>query len=528
MTTPNSHADTARWAWIRRPGILATLAALLVALAAFVLGAVTDLSLGDENYHLRKATQFADAGRRLTHDPVYGPVVPPGIPYYDGPAWHAGLAMLWRLTGKSVLVAQAYQAAWLALFVGCAYAAGRALAGERAGWWALVAAATLPAALFFSVVLYVEVAMMALVTLSAALVLARRPLPAGLAFGMAFLVKPTVAFAFPALMAGAWLAAGAALRSIASLRSTSPTWRRRMGAIALAGIGTAALVIPDLAWRYKHLGTIGVASLSKSGGNTAAPEAIRAMLREKGPETLYYVSSLTRPADIGMYLGMLVVLGLAAAIVLRKPLGRRAAALWTVLGILLLAQGGLIAQSRGYLDVRYAMLLFPVLVLLAAMALAEWTRTHRRLAWVLVAAAILQGTAVGAKALWIRRIDPQLREAMVTLGRLEVRRPPGFVLCPESKVSTYSGRPILWAAINPGAFFFSWPNEKQWFLLDYFGVEYIAVLQSRIYAKVKHTGGYPRSFVDALPHLPYVHPEPVIDMGGLTAYRVKSKPSTRP
>jgi len=105
MTTPNSHADTARGAWIRRPGVLATLAALLVTLAAFVLGAVTDLSLGDGNYHLRKAEHFADAGRRLTHGPVYGPVVPPGIPYYDGPAWHAGLAILWRLTGKSVLVA---------------------------------------------------------------------------------------------------------------------------------------------------------------------------------------------------------------------------------------------------------------------------------------------------------------------------------------------------------------------------------------------------------------------------------------
>ena len=517
MITPNSHADTARRAWIRRPGVLATLAALLVALAAFVLGAITDLSVGDENYHLRKAAHFADAGRRLTHDPEYGPLVPPGIPYYDGPAWHAGLAMLWRLTGKSVLVAQAYQAAWLALFVGCAFAAGTALGGARAGWWSLLAAATLPAALFFSIVLYVEVAMMALLMLCAALVLARRPFLAGLAFGMAFLVKPTIAFGFPALLVGAWLAA-------------DPTWRRRFTGSVLAGIGTAAVVIPDLAWRQVHLGTIGVVYLSKSGGDAAVPDVVRRMLLEKGPEAIYNVSRLTSPIDLGMYLGLLIALGLVVALVRRKSLGRRGAALWAVTGTLLLIPMGLLAQSRGYLDVRYAMPLFPLLVLMTGIALAAWAGLGRRWAWVLVAAAVLQGVAVGATALRIRRVDPRLREAMVALGRLEVRRPPGFVLCPETKVSTYSGRPILWAAINPGAFFFSWPPEKQRFLLDYFGVEYIVVPHARIYddAQVKHTGGYPKSFVDALPRLPYVDPAPVIDRGGLTVYHVKTETSSRP
>ena len=81
------------------------------------------------------------------------------------------------------------------------------------------------------------------------------------------------------------------------------------------------------------------------------------------------------------------------------------------------------------------------------------------------------------------------------------RRAPGFVVCPDAVVSTYSGKPILWAAINPGPFFFTWPSEKQWFLLDYCGVQYIAVPRSRIDddTAAKHTGGYPRNFVEAPP-----------------------------
>ena len=359
--------------------------------------------------------------------------------------------------------------------------------------------------------------MMALLMLCAALVLARRPFLAGLAFGMAFLVKPTVAFGFPALLVGAWLAA-------------EPTWRRRLTGIVLAGIGTAAFVIPDLAWRLVHLGTIGVVYLSKSGGDAAVPDVVRRMLLEKGPEAIYNVSRLTSPIDLGMYLGLLIALGLVVALVRRKSLGRRGAALWAVTGTLLLIPMGLLAQNRGYLDVRYAMPLFPLLVLMTGIALAAWAGPGRRWAWVLVAAAVLQGVAVGATALRLRRVDLPLREAMVALGRLEVRRPPGFVLCPESKVSTYSGRPILWAAVNPGPFFFTWPPEKQRFLLNHFGVEYIVVPHARIYddAQVKHTGGYPKSFVDALPRLPYVDPAPVIDRGGLTVYRIKAEASTRP
>ena len=511
MTMPDSHADTARRAWIRRPGVLAALASVGIGLVAFILGAVTDLSLGDENYHFRKAAHFAEQGR-LAHDPDYGSLVPPGIPYYDGPLWHYGLGMLWRVTGQSMLVAQLYQAAWILLLGVSAWYAGRALAGDRAGWWTMALAITFPSALYFGAVLYVEVAIFALLMLAAALALARRPLLAGLAFGLAFLVKPTVTVAFPGLLLGVlFMAQGS-------------TWRR-LWRVALAGAGAALVIAPDLIWRQLHFGTVGVVFLSKSGGDAAVPEAVRAMLREIGPATFYWAMSLFTPRILAVSLGLVLPLGVIVAIGFWKRLGRKATALWTVTAVVVAPEAALLAAG-GYQDVRYWMPALVPPVLVAGMGLAVLAERRRGWRNILMVLAIVQGLGVLGAVYVMRQVDPATRDAMRELGRLEVRRPPGFVVCPEASVSTYSDRPILWAAINPGAFFFNWSPAKQWFLLDYFGAEYIAIPADKVYddAAIRHTGGYPRSFVRALPHMPYVDPQPVIDRPGLKVYRVRPKP----
>jgi len=168
-----------------------------------------------------------------------------------------------------------------------------------------------------------------------------------------------------------------------------------------------------------------------------------------------------------------------------------------------------------------------VLVLLAGLALASLFHRKARpvLAGLIILVAVVQAGSVVAFVYDRRQVAPRAMEAMRRLGRLEARRPPAFVVCPEASVTTYSGRPILWAAINPGAFFFRWSPEKQWTLLDYYGVEFIAVPQHRVYddTETKHTGGFPRSYVRRLPDLPYIADGPVIDRGGVTVYRVRPR-----
>lgn len=494
--------------------LLAWLVAAMVGLLVLAAGAASDLSLGDENYHFRKAALFAEYGCRLAYDPAYGPHVPPGIPYYDGWAWHAGLALLWRMLGQSVLVAQAYQAAWLVFLIGCAYMAGAALGGPRAGWGSLLAAATMPASLFFSAVLYTETAMLALLMAGIWLAARRRNLLGGLVFGLAFLVRPTVVMVFPAFLLAAVFLEGAG-------------WRRRLRDALVLGLGAALLILPDLWWRYEHLGTVGVVFMSLSGGDSGIPAVIREMLREKGPATFYWSTSILNPLDVVMYVGPVILfgLGLALARLRRGPRHRRV--LWLALAVFAAAEGVLLLR-RGVLDVRYAMAGFFLLVLIAGLALADLTPGRRLAVRLFVAAAILQGATVLGGVLWMRHLPPDAVREMRELGGLPDRRAPGFVVCPDAVVSTYSGKPILWAAINPGPFFFTWPSEKQWFLLDYYGVQYIAVPRSRIYddTAAKHTGGYPRSFVEALPRMPYVDPFPVIDGPWMIVYRVKSKPAS--
>ena len=495
-----------------RQVLLAWLAAVLVGVATFAVGAATDLSLGDENYHFRKASHFLRYGERLTYDPVYGPQVPPGIPYYDGPAWHMGLAWLWKLTGRSAWAAQAYQAAWSVLLVGSAFMAGSVLGGRRAGWWSFLTAATMPAVLFFSVVLYTETAMLALMMLGLWLSFRRWFLVGGIAFGLAFLIKPTACVLLPAML-------------LAAVLPTETPWRKRALAALLFCVGTALVVGPDLWWRQQHLGTIGVVYLSSSGGDAGVPEAVRQMLLEKGPEAFYWASSILNPLDVLMHLGVIVPLGLVLSLVwLRRPAaGRRF--LWLALAVFLAVEAYQIAGA-GILDVRYTMGAFFLPILLAGPALADWTGKRRWLTWALIAVAALQASAVMEKVVSARRIPAEELQVIRRIADLPVRHEPGFVVCTDSRVATYSGRPILWSAINPGPFFFKWSPDQQWFLLDHYGAEYIVIPRARIYddSLIKHTGGYPKSWVDAAARLPYVEPTPVIDSPSLLVYAVKPKP----
>lgn len=494
----------------------AWLVALLVALAVSAVGLASDLSLGDENYHFRKAAQFAEHRARLTHDPDYGPTVPPGIRYSDGPLWHGLLAVVFQMTGRSVWAAQLYQALWVALLVGLAWMAGRELGGHRTGWWCLITAATLPVTLFFGVVLYVETAMMALIMLTAVLLFRRQLFLAGLAFGASFLVKPTMVLAFPAFVTACLMA------------DRGSPWRRLLG-LALAGLGAAVMIGPDLLWRQVNFGTVGVVYLSRTGGDPNVPQAIRGMLLEKGPETFYWTSSVLDPRDLAMYLGGLVALGTLVSLLTVRRHGRPAWVLWAVLAALLVPHAAVMAVNH-IPDIRYAMPVFPALVLLAALAWTRLLEGHRGWTAVVVILAVLQAAAVGLKAVETRRVEPQMKTALEQLGRLQVRRPPGYVIAAESLVTTYSGRPNLWAAINPGPFFFTWSPEKQWTIMDYYGVEFIAVTESRVYddTAARHTGGFPRSYVQALPAMPYVDGLPVIQGGGLTVYRIRPKPDTAP
>jgi hypothetical protein len=405
--------------------------------------------------------------------------------------------------------------------------AGKRLGGPAAGGWALLLAATMPAILLFGgILLYVEGAMVALLMLSAVLLLSGRPLLAGAAFGLAFLVKPSVAIAFPALVTAAALAADAPWAPSTACRAGS----RRLAAAAWAGAGVAALVLPDLWWRHVHdVGLIG-GYLVKTGSTSTVPAHVIAMWLEPGPGVHYQTTTLLNPLDVLTHLGVPVLLGVVLSIIgLVRKRDRTVLALWTLAASVLLPQAVLAAMHM-HTEVRYTMPIFVALILAAALALARMLEDRRWLTRAVVAAALAQALAVGGFAAIERRISPDFVEAAQALGRLPTRGGPGFVVCPEAKVATYSGRPILWSAINPGAFCFAWPPEKQWFLLDYYGVAYVVIPRARIYddTHVKHTGGYPKSFVDALPRMPYVDPQPVIDTPALLVYRVKPKPPDAP
>lgn len=496
-----------RWAW---------LTALAVAGAVFALGAATDLSLGDECYQIKKAEAFYEAGGRLTHDPVYGAAVPPGIPFYDGPLWNGLLALIWNVTGPCVMAAQAFQAFWVFLWIGFAWTAGNELAGPRGGWWSLVVAASVPAILMFGgIVLYVEGALLASVMACSAYALKRKFFLSGLFFGLAFLVKPTIAVAAPAYFVGICLIKEPFWKKNESF------WHQWFFHVIVAGLGMALLILPDLVWRQKNLGTIGVVYLSEGGGDAAIPDTVRAMVKEKGPGVYKEISSILNPVDIVMYFGLPLFVGLVLSLSAFKKMDRRVRGMWLVVIVFFLTTFSVMVL-RHQNEVRYQLPVLAVLVPLAGLGAAEVFKNRRRLAWGLVLCAVGQAAAVGVVGYRLRRVSPELKSAMDRLDELPVRKSPGFVMAPELYFYIYSGKPILWSALNPSAFFFSWTDDRQWYLLDYYGVDYIVIPKARCYddSTEKHTAGYPDSWVESLDKKPYVDGPAIIDEGGIMVFRV--------
>lgn len=460
-------------------------AAFLVAAA----GLASHVYLGDESYHFMFARGIYETGTRVTVNAAYQDYPRLGYFYGDVPFWHVLLAFLWWLWGSpSAVIAQIYQACYVLLLGFSVYGLTTRLYGHTEGFRATLLIVTAPLVAAFSILLYLDVPVAAWAALALWMLHDRRWIPAGLAAGAMILTKISGLLLLPAFAVLVFFFSG-------------PGLLKKTKAMALTAIPAIAINLPELIFRKNHFGYI----------YYVAPRYIP---RDGPSMVVFEPSSLyVQPWNLVLYFGVPILIGLV--LYLTKRLWQRDdMVLWLPVIVYLLFFPVLFRYS---LPVRNLSPILPALSILAAKGIASLNWNKLRAAFAFLC--LFQFLATAGNV-YVRRQAPQgIREAFGFVGS---HTPPKAVfLYPEENLVLYTGRPIVWSHITEMAtLFWKADGEQMRTILGGYDVNYVAIKKDRVYddRAIRHTGGYPASFVERLSRQPFA--KQVFDNSAVTIWQV--------
>jgi hypothetical protein len=397
-------------------------------------------------------------------------------PFSAGPAWHGGLAILWRLTGSpSQIVAQIYQAGFYLLLLLSVYFGVRQIWGVSAASWTWLLIATMPMVCVYSILLYQDVPGIAVLALALLLLWRKNFLWAGVCLGVAYLIKMNMLSYAPwAVVFAAWWAGG--------------TWKRRLKA-ALGVAAPVALAFGyDVSWRLMIYGHM----MHPGGGDLSGLPAFAITALQSRPEDfrVWDLFPVYNPQAVVENVGVAVIAVTPVALVRVRD----------VVGIWLWACLGLAVAGFVYVftmtEVRY---LFPsllILVLLCGKGIADW-RLSPSLKAVLVAACVIQAVAACVYTYNDRQISEFDAAAYAWIR--ENAEPGTRILVPEEVVVNQTGRSMIWWDVNPAWLMSEGTDEQIEEILRHFHVSHMAVPLRRVYDREKegsHSGGWAREFLE--------------------------------
>ncbi|MGB2938390.1 MAG: glycosyltransferase family 39 protein [Phycisphaerae bacterium] len=464
------------------------LASLLATAVIATVGSLSEVSLGDENYHVRQARAYAEQGRRVPYGPLFSSVDDRApLPFNAAPLWHGGLAVLWRLIGSpSQIVAQIYQAGFYLLLLLSVYFGVRQIWNDSAASWAWLLIATMPMVCVYSILLYQDIPGIAVSALALLLLWRKNFLWAGVCLAAAYLVKMNMLSYAPwAVVFAAWWARG--------------TWKRRLTAAALVAAPVVLSFAGDYLWRLKTYGSmtgVDVGNLSDlPAGVMAAIQANPNSVVIWNPDSIFDLRALVR------HTGVPVLLAMCAAVVWAWD----SISKWVwVCAALALAGFIYFMAIPGYPQVRYVMPIFLVLILLCGRGIAHW-RPPRAITAIIIVVCLAQAVTACAYTYHQRQISKWDRAAYTWMRE---NTPKNMrIVCPELVLTNQTARQVIWARINPAFFMTEATDEQRQQLLTWFRVSYIAIPLRRIYDREKegdHGGGYARDFVEKAQSLPYL------------------------
>jgi len=483
----------------------------IASISLLIAGLTSELYLGDEVYHYRFAKQMYEAGRRVSYDSLYGTGAPPGYFYATDPLWEGLLAILWKLFGKvSFPIAQIYQTCFYALLLLLIYLVGKEIFGEREGFWSLLLMASMPMAVAFGILFYMDVPATAMTLMALYWVLRKKYLWVGLSVALMYLTKRNTSALIPAMV-------------LVPLYFEKGGFLKKTRNLVFCLVPSLATALWDAWWRFRHIESTKF-QIPEIGNikNLTTLEYVKLRLSKMIWGTKEYLnSSLINPLDLVKYMGIVVLLFLVYYFI--KGLFRREKRETSALFL------GMIGSYSVFFlflvgfnsDIRYLFPIVPLLCLLASRAISSLRKKWASI--LIIAVCVVQFGATLAYIHVQRRMPEEIREGF-SYVRAHIPK-DALLIYPEYIMVEATERRFVWFS-----FFYMeqyilmnrYPEYQWWDMSRVFfwnpnvedlerslrvnKVDYIVIKKTRVYddSRVKHLGGYPKSFVQKMPALAFL------------------------
>ncbi len=502
---PAAGARTVRGALVAVP-LLIVLSVVAVLLAGLL---APNAMIGDEVTHYYLVASQA----RALPDPVFAAEIPTGWGaietrrYPHTTAWHYVGAAVYRVFGRTIGSLQLYHALFWAQFLFVAFLLARARGGveSRAAILYLLALASLPVCLIFSVTFYQDVPAAAQVLTAFYLLTRRRWLLSAVFMALAVAIKENMLLFFPAyfLLMGLWL-------------HRAGGWRRAAPAVAVsllvvaAAMGAGAWSLQKFAdghvyYPIQQLGAVWsrLAPAPQAKEVQSAEGVKREQADQKAPEKIVpnHPGDVRKAQNVLIYGGgvlwIVLLLGACGWALRKKPAaegGRPEPQGW-LWGAGLSYMAFAVVSPDTAPDARFLLPGLPFVLL----PVAEWgVRLPRPKAWLtLVAAlAILQSGLVLMKVYELRQVPPGLRELV---AYLRAYPPPGtkVMMYPEGSYRLFP-QPHNWYLGGRLGEFWGADDDTRLAMLQRGNFGAIVVKKHLVTddeRTIANGGGYPRAFV---------------------------------
>jgi hypothetical protein len=340
----------------------------------------------------------------------------------------------------------------------------------------------------FSTLFYMDIPLAALSTLSFYLILKKRYVAAGITSGLMYLTKFNAAFFFPGFL----------LVILWNERRNVWNLLMRLGFFI---VPIVLIYLPDLYWRQVHI----TSQMDIIGWNYVSFRLSLALTGARWKE--YLNSYFTNPLDLVKYFGF-AILFLFIFQFFSKNKWNRKSLIYVVPIVSYLLSYLFVFGTNS--DIRY---LIPILPLLAVLITPSFFSLGKPLRVIFIGVCILQFLGATYYVHRERRLLPEVKNG---LDYVRDHVPQNaLILYPEENLLIYGQRRVIWSAVKDEAseknglrkglysLFWGADDDTMNHLLLTNGVSHILIKKSRIYddRKERHTGGYPQSFVERLPHL---------------------------
>jgi hypothetical protein len=506
----------------------------VLALSILAGGLFTDLRFSDEINHFWFASDWYETGKRPAYLSLVDTREEFGHYKYRtmAPLWHFGLVLIWKVcAGASKAAAQVYHTGFYALLIIGTYLLAREMYGQEAGWYAAVIAATIPMFVAFGVMFLMDMPIAALVPFGLYFIVKKRYFWAGVLMGLMFLTKRNAYFLFPTFFI--FTLGGKSLPIISRLKN---------GLIFCALI--LAVTLPDFVYRYRNLRGLAIPgdrgqvvqyvgtqiknnlfSMWRGARKASFPRPATTFQDSQTPSPTteqinFLPSDIRKPSNIPKYLGLSLILLLAAYLFgIRRFYEKQD---FLLLLPIIVYFPLYILFFKGWWGLRYLAPVLPLVAILASKPFAA--AKQKRLGYMAIALCLIQFAAVWGFVISERRITPEEKAAFGYI-KSEIPTHSRLLTAEPFLISYYTGRRALWAVLfdRPDFIELFWvaAGSRKKEILDKHIITHLLIYKARVYPdqRVRHLGGYPKSFVHKLPAVDFM--EKAFENDSIVIWEVK-------